>query len=409
MFLLVGNLFLLAGLLVLLIVSFLRSEKLPRVLDQSLSVVTIVVTVLLVLGVLLTQNLLVGSLLIVMAVVKAARDSSRQDALLWSLAMTVDQGLPLAGGVQAFAEECRGPYRRRLLKLSEKLQAGDSLPQALSAVPKVLSVEGELSARVGSETGLLAQALREAAARRTFSIPLWYTFGLRILYLLGVLLFTQATLYFAMLFIIPKMRKITADLGIEMGGPAAWLNEVSFFCANHWFASLLAILLQLGLAGYLLMAVLGWVTWDLPFLRWFSRRLDSALVLRMLALVIESGKPLSQPLQALAAQFPRWSMRQRLMRVAQDVQGGQPWSQSLRRRGLIRGRDQAVLESAGRAGNLAWALRETADSSERRLGFRLQAWAQVLFPACVLFAALPIAVITLAFMIPLVDMMKAMS
>ncbi len=171
----------------------------------------------------------------------------------------------------------------------------------------------------------------------------------------------------------------------------------------------MVILTQVGLALYLLMAILGWVSWDLPLFRWFSRRLDSAIVLRMLALVIESGKPLSVPLQALAATFPRWSIRQRLARVAQDVQGGQPWSQSLRSRGFIRGRDLAVLESAGRAGNLAWALRETADSRERRLGIRLQAWAQVLFPACVLFAALPIAVITMAFMLPLVEMMKAMS
>jgi type IV pilus assembly protein PilC len=158
---------------------------------------------------------------------------------------------------------------------------------------------------------------------------------------------------------------------------------------------------------YLLLLLLGWIPWHPPLVRRLSWRLDSATILRMLALSVEAGQPLSAPLASLARWYPRRLIRKKLVRVERDVSEGQVWCESLFRRGLLDRVDLAVLESAGRAGNLTWALREMADGCERRLGYRMQAWAQILFPMAVLLVAVPIGLTAVAFFLPIVEILKA--
>ena len=84
---------------------------------------------------------------------------------------------------------------------------------------------------------------------------------------------------------------------------------------------------------------------------------------------------------------------------------GCAWHESLYRHGLIRKSDLAVLQSAERAGNLSWALRELADSNRRRLAYRLNAALQLLFPPAVLCFGAAVLFIVVAMFLPLIDIL----
>jgi protein transport protein HofC len=85
-----------------------------------------------------------------------------------------------------------------------------------------------------------------------------------------------------------------------------------------------------------------------------------------------------------------------------EVRHGADWGESLQRHGLIRAADAGVLASAKAVGNLGWALRELAETGERRLALRLQAWVQTLFPLVVILLGLVVLVLAAAFFSPLV-------
>ena len=114
-------------------------------------------------------------------------------------------------------------------------------------------------------------------------------------------------------------------------------------------------------------------------------------------------------LGTLAEYHPSGWVRERVGRVLQDVRKGADCWKSLRDHGLIRPADAAVLEAASRVGNLPWALRETAESGERRLGYRLQLWLQLLFPAVVLAMGGLVCVLVTAFFLPLVTLIEALT
>jgi type II secretory pathway component PulF len=76
---------------------------------------------------------------------------------------------------------------------------------------------------------------------------------------------------------------------------------------------------------------------------------------------------------------------------------------------LIRGAEAAVFQAAERAGNLAWALDEMANSNIRRLTYRLRAWLNVLFPLLVLVFGGCVLVIGVGILQPLFQMIASLS
>ena len=101
----------------------------------------------------------------------ASRWASQRDALLQTLAIAVERGMPLAAAIEALGDSHRGRSRRRLLALTRLLQEGAPLPQALALVPGVLPREAEISIGVGWASDRLAgrSARRRTPKRRSGS------------------------------------------------------------------------------------------------------------------------------------------------------------------------------------------------------------------------------------------------
>ena len=125
--------------------------------------------------------------------------------------------------------------------------------------------------------------------------------------------------------------------------------------------------------------------------------------------VAEAQKLLLQALKTLAESYPTIWVRERLAGVYLAAEQGHDWIDALHRFGLIRRTDVALLESARRAGNLPWALRELADSSSRRLQYRLQAFGQVLLTLALLGVGVFIGFIAVAYFYPLVRLIEGLT
>jgi general secretion pathway protein F len=341
------------------------------------------------------------------AVIVIRRRTTLQLAFLSWLAIATGRGVPLPQAVESFAEQCRGRYRRRLLAVLVALRRGATVPEALS-IRGVLPNDARVLVWAGCATDDLPGALLEAAALRaehqSFRGPLASRFS----YLLFVLLFLQTISGLILYFIIPKYEAIFRDFRVSLPESTRKVLRLCHLIGESgWGVLLLA--LEVIFLIYLPFAVVGQAGRGVPLAdRLFLRR-HAALILRVLARFVERGRPLGEGLGALVEIYPARWIRRRLRRVADDLDRGSHWCTSLHARGLIRDVDAAVLESAQRAGNLPWALRETAESSERRLRYRLQAWIQVLFPVAVIALGCLVFLIVVAYFQPLVTLIEALT
>jgi len=320
------------------------------------------------------------------------------------LTVAAERFIPLTSVFEAFARECRWPLARGCRRMVGMLKDGMSLPDALERCRRLLPPNVLPMIRVGYESGALAPALRQAASHRDLEGPLWASLASRALYLFIALCFGVATVTFMMLTTVPQFIKIFDDYDFELPMMTRLVIAAANLFGSFWWL-LAPIYLALGLLFfYALLRYIGWIRWELPGTRRLVRRLHTAAILDTLALATERGRPLLDSIATLANSYPHAWIRRRLQRVAYDVYAGENWCRSLFRRGLLGRADLAVLQAAGRVGNLPWAMKEMADSGRRRVAYRLHALVQLLFPAVILGMAVFVMFYMVAMFMPLVSL-----
>lgn len=337
--------------------------------------------------------------IVVLAMIFNRLRLARQDALLAVMATSVDRGMPLLPVLVGLSDEFSGLSRRRMRRLLDLLVQGIWLPDALERVPNLLPPQALIATRVGCATNRLGQALRDAAAARARRAPLWNLVAGR----LGIAIWTlvaMATLgSFWWMFIWPRYLRIFSDFDLNSLPPAtAFLERFPL-----WLSSPLVVMGVGGgviLSFYLLLVYIGW----LPFVFSFgplAREFEEGPLFRNLALIAESGESMHRGLTVLGQAHPNGGYRRRLSHAARLLEEGTPLGSALAEARLV-GRTQAELvRSAQHVGNLPWSLRAIGESADRRLLYRLQAFAELFVPAIVVMIGLLVGVLAVACIAPL--------
>lgn len=340
------------------------------------------------------------------AITLIQRRFAEQDALLWILALSARRQMPLAPAVAAYAFQCRGLYRVKVQRLEELLRAGLPLADAVARLRGLLPAAGVAAAAVGVETGTLARTLADEAACRARHRGVWQSVVLRVAYLgfvVGVLVFMTTAM---MIWIVPEFVMIFEDFAVDLPWLTLMVMAVSYRAAV-WGPVLLSIMLGCMALVFGVPYLWGGSIGSIPVVGRIVRHRHGAAVLRALAVVVETGRPLETGLEILARAYPVASVWPRLRKAEQAVAAGAACWQSLARVGLIGAGDVPLLESAQRVGNLPWALREVAGRTERRISYRVQGWSQVLFPLAVMAVAAIVALLIVGLMLPLVSLIES--
>ncbi len=335
--------------------------------------------------------------------------ATKQNALLHILAIAAERGMPLAPAVAAFADQYRGLRHRRVMHLAARLNWGATLPDALEGSRSLVTRDATLLAWVGQGAGKLPKALRTAAESRSSQLPIWTSIASRLAYILVLVLVMQIISGFILYFIVPKFESIFRDFNLPL--PRVTIAVIE---AAHYFIAFAPVTSFIPLAEVILLiflpiSFLSWGNYSVPVVDRLLGRRHMALVLRSLSLFVEGGKPIAQGLALLAAHYPTFWFRRRLRGADKYVRGGVDWIEALRRHGVIRAADAAVLTSAESVGNLAWALEELAETAERRLATRIQLVIQTSFPLVVIILGVLVFILATAYFLPLVTLIQKLT
>jgi type II secretory pathway component PulF len=147
----------------------------------------------------------------------------------------------------------------------------------------------------------------------------------------------------------------------------------------------------------------------LPIIGRFFSPVDNATVMQTLSVAVQEDRPINEILEILAAQASLSRPRARLNAAVGQIRDGAHWCDALQRTGLVTRAQGAVFRSAERAGNLAWALAEMADTAVRRAARRAQATLSVLFPTMILGFGLCVLLIAVGMLAPLFSLISNLS
>ena len=289
------------------------------------------------------------------------------------------------------------------------LDEGVPLPRAMERVRGLVSGESRILAAIGWDAGQLGPALRQAAAMKLLRQSSWGAVLGRVSYLTWMLIWMQVIFSFIMYFIVPKFEAIFSDFGVPL--PQITISVID---ASHRLVSFAPLTGLLILAEVLIVVLipLSFVNSyeiDLAVVDSLFRRKHVGLILRSLALTVDGGKPIESGLALLARDYPSSWVQVRLRLILDATRRGESWTSSFQHYGLLSKSEAQTLDAASRVGNLGWVLRELAESSDRRLGYRLQLWSQFLFPVAVLAVGIVVFLVCVAYFAPLVTLIMRLS
>ena len=339
--------------------------------------------------------------------------ATRQAALLSVLAIAIEKKLPLVPMLDAFADDSRFGWRHSVRDLSDMLQSGVSLPDALEAVPGLLPADAVLAARVGAESGALAAALKLAAEKlaprreSVFSSP-----GTVVLYLVFLTLIMLLIVGYIMVKVIPKLVLIFEDFGVELPKLTQTVIAASEFAFSYGLLLIPLLFAVLWIAVvYAVAAGRGQIPLTGPFtiLLRMVPRIATGDILRNLSVVVAAGRPLAGALTTMAGFHPTPSIRRRISAVATGVDQGHDCWYSLTDAGLIKRRKAALLASAERVGNLDWALRQLAGSIDSRIEFRFNMLLEFVRPLLLLFYGMIVATVVVGLFMPLIELLNELT
>jgi type IV pilus assembly protein PilC len=357
---------------------------------------------------------------------------ARQDELLQVLATAVEANLPLAPALRAYLRDRpregeghlwdalllvlffpgdwlwlqRYSFDYRAEELADLLGAGVPLPDALREVRGIAPREVRVAAAVGESTGRLATCLRRADRERLAGA--WLEIVPRLLYPLVLLLFIMGITTFLMTFIMPKLERIFSDFGEEL--PEVTQRLVTFWEGVAEYQGLISAATPLVL---LLAAVLiadPTARWHLPLFGRLYRWEIQGLVLRMLGNLLEVGRPVPESLTLLAdsADLPDVA-RRCLLSARRAVERGEPLAEALRRAGLLPASMAPLVQAAGHAHTLPWALAELGDLLAGRAVRMARRASLVAFPVLVIAVGALVCFIILGMFVPLIQLLSRLS
>jgi type II secretory pathway component PulF len=316
-------------------------------------------------------------------VVSQYRNSERRQ-LLWLISIAARSGLPIVEATQAFAQDRNDEVGDRAWRLSQLLNDGVALPLALRESRNLLPVDAQTAIELGYATNRLSSSVDQAMNFGDRISALRYNMIERLAYpFFALLLATAVTILFTQR-IAPTIGVILEDFEIADSEPASqWLHWTNVVERSSWMLIPLNGVVWF-IVVYAAIRYLGFRVPEFPLAGRIFGRIEVPIVSRAISQGVQSGRPISEAIDVLAQIYPQRDVGRKLANVAYDIEKGSNWCEGLRRQGLLRNADVALLQSAERVGNLAWALREVSEMSLRRMEHRGAIGARLFAPVFVI-------------------------
>jgi len=271
--------------------------------------------------------------------VKIFERISAKDLVLFSrqLSILFKSKVSLVESLQTLAVQTKSlDFKEKIFKLAEEIEGGSSLSGALSHFPKVFSSFYIAMVRAGEASGKLSESLEYLAEHLEREYHLTSRIKGAMIYPAVVLLVAIAVLALMIIFVIPQLTKVLAEVGGELPAVTKMVISLSdLFRKSGWLIILGLIFLGIGLHRYY-KSKKGKKVFDRAFLRLplVSPILEMIHLSRFaenLSTLISGGLPIAQALEITGDIVGNTVYKEIIFAARDEVRKGEPISSVLSR------------------------------------------------------------------------------
>lgn len=339
---------------------------------------------------------------------------SKKDVVTFSrqLSLMFQSQIPLIEALNALAKQTRNTnLRENIMAISEEVEGGTPLSQALSRFPKLFSAFYVSMVKSGEASGTLAESLNYLADHMERQYHLASKIQGAMIYPALIVVVVIGVLFMMMFFVVPNMAKILTETGQELPVLTKVVIGFSNFLRGWgWlFFSALTVAAFLGLRYYL-STVEGKRTWDklilkVPMLGSFMKMMYVSRFSENLSTLIKGGLPIARALEISSDVVGNYTYRAIIDEVKEEVRRGEKISSVLDKYPdefppLV----TQMVNVGERTGTIDRSLTNVVSFYQREIDRAIDNLLSVLEPILVIFLGLVVAGLMAAVLMPLYQM-----
>lgn len=335
------------------------------------------------------------------------------------LSVLVDSGIPLIQSMRIVARRSGSERLRRVLfTVAYDIERGKTCADSLAQFPDVFA-EFELGViRSGEVSGHMDKMLSRLAIEVEDAYDLQSQLWSAAFYPIVVLVILAVVGLGVMTFLVPRILSFSQDIGGSSGSGGAHplpvatqlLLTTQQIISGYWWFMVLAVFALYGLWNFYVKTGEGKLQWDmfvlkLPVIGALRRKIYVLRIIRMLAILLESGLPILMTLKMIARSIPNEVYRLKLWDAMLQVQQGGKLHTALDDNSFLFPEEVTSMLAIGeQSATIGQSANRAATQYEKEIKYTLKKLTTIFEPALIIVAGIFVALMALAVLMPIFDL-----
>jgi MSHA biogenesis protein MshG len=339
---------------------------------------------------------------------------STSDLVLFSRQMytITKSGIPLLRGIRGLAASTHNAMlREKLEEILRDLEGGRDLAGSLARHPTIFPPLYVSIIRVGEETGTLEASFRRLAEYLQQDQDMQDRLKAALRYPAIVMCVIAAAIAVLTMFVIPKFEPLFRQLGNNIPWPTLAIMSVSTFAQHYWYVVVGALVAAVVAFRRYVRTEAGRFRWDafklrIPVIGKLVHEGSLARIARSLSISMTAGMPVIQTLKIIAQAAGNQYMAERVNRLREGVERGDPVSRAAASVGMFPPLVLQMLAVGEETGDISALLDEVAGFYEREVDYALKNLSAAIEPFLIIAVGGIVCILALGVMLPMWEMIS---
>jgi len=328
------------------------------------------------------------------------------------LSTLLDAGLPLVRALKILYDQTKpGPLKNDLIEITEDVEAGMGLSEALGKHPKTFDKLFVNVVKAGEAGGVIEPMLNRLALFMEKSQKLKRQVIGALIYPAAVITVAAIILIFIMWLVVPKFDKMFRDMGVALPAPTRVLIGLSGVVTNFWFLIPLVPIGLVVLYKIIRISAAGKYATDfaklyLPVFGMITKKSSVSRFARTLGTLLSSGVPILEALRIVKDATGNEVVGRAISDVHNSIREGDSIAGPLGQSRICDAMVVSMVEVGEQTGELHNMLIKISDAYDDEIDSLVTGLMGVMEPVLIVFLGGSVAFIVISLFLPLIKLLE---
>jgi len=328
------------------------------------------------------------------------------------LAMMTKSGLPLIDAFTTLEEQTENKYFAKVInEITKEVRGGKPLSSALAKYPNIFSKFYVSIVAAGEKSGKVDEVLARLAEELQKDYELVTKIKAAVTYPILVIFAMVGIVILMLIFVVPELKKIFTDMGVELPLITRIILGGSDLIIKYWYIFLILIIGLIFAARFWVKTQKGGYLWDgfkikVPIIGKLLKNIYMTRFCRTTGTLVASGLPILSILKTTQDVLVNRLYQDALKRVAQKIETGQTFSNSLKTEKLFAPMIYHLITVGEKSGKLDDILLTTATFFDREVETTTNNLATLIEPILIIIIGAGVGLVVAAVIMPIYSLVN---